>query len=78
MSGHILMFDGVRLGLTPESTLDEVSERLKEIGVGLHMRMHTDCITLMFNNKNHYVKDRSFGRCDFKPGPPPENPACGE
>lgn len=78
MNGHILMFDGVRLGLTPESTFDEVHKALKNIGVGLEARMHSSDITIMFDYKNYYFKDRYFGRCDFNKNSPPENPICGE
>lgn len=77
MNGHILMFDGPRLFLTPESTVGDVSRALKEGGLGIHFFMHSFEIVIVFDNKNYYFKDRHYGRCDFKSDPLPENPVCG-
>lgn len=77
MNGHILMFDGTRLGLTPESTVGEVTQALKREGLGIPFFMHSSEITIVFDYKNYYFKDRHHGRCDFKSDPYPENPICG-
>lgn len=77
MNGHILMFDGPRLGLTPESTFSEVHSALRKEGLGYHFFMHSSEITVVFDNKNYYFKDRITGRCDFKAGPMPKNEPRG-
>lgn len=78
MRGHKLLIGGDLLGVTPESTVQEVWTELKRLGVTHKTMMFSDTVIIMFGEyTNYYFKDRKLGRCDFKPGLPPENPACG-
>lgn len=76
--GHKLLLDGDILDITPDMSVGEVSEKLREHGFWRTSVMGSDSVVIFIGDRYYDFKDRVLGRCDFKSSPPPEDPICGD
>lgn len=67
MQKHTLLLDGDMLGVTSDSTVSEVWDAIKKVGITQQDVLLSHHVQICFGESEIlHLKDRQYGRCDFK------------